>query len=127
MAGEVEGRREPPAGRHIELPSATVRERRDGLHGALERLGVQRPPVPNAAKVRQVVRPRAQPRRRAPRRRAETEASAASDQHRGALPQEHEREASDPDGGEQGLVGREEGGHAPPLAVEEVEPAPPPA
>lgn len=123
MAGEVERAREPAAGRYIELRSAAVRERRDGLHGALEGPGVHRPPVPDAAEVRQVVRHRAQPRRRA-RRRERRAGPAPGDEHGGALPQEDEREPGDPHGGEQGLVGREEGGRAPPLAVE-VEPPPP--
>lgn len=125
MAGQVERRGEPSAGRHIELPSATLRERRDGLDGALERLGVHRPPVPDAAKIRQFVRLGAQQRRRARRRRRRRRPqpeepaapAAAADRYLGALPQEHQREPDDPRGGEQRLVGREERGHAPPLAV----------
>jgi hypothetical protein len=55
--------------RHIELPPAAVREHGDGLDGALERLGVQGPPVPDPTKVREVVGVRAQPRGRAQQRR----------------------------------------------------------
>lgn len=120
VAGEVERAGEPPSGRHIELRSAAVRECRDGLDGALEGVGVHRPPVPDGAEVREVVGVRAQPGRRARRGREEP----APGEHGGALPEEDEREPGDPDGGEQGLVGREEGGRAPPLAVE-VEPPPP--
>jgi hypothetical protein len=128
VAGQVERRREPPAGGHIELPAAALRERRDGLDGALERPGVERPPVPNAAEVRKVVGRRAQPRRgaqRRERRRQEPEehapaaaapAGAAAPQgYRGALPQEHQREPDDPRGGQQRLFGCDEGCRAPAL------------
>lgn len=126
MAGEVEGRREPAPGGHIELPAASLRERGDGLDRALERLGVDRPPVPNGAEVREVVRRGAKPRRGARRRKrrrqepeepsaASSAGAGAAEGHRGALPQEHEGEPDDPRGGEQRLVGRDEGGRAPAL------------
>lgn len=92
MAGEVEGCREPAPGWHIELPAASLRERRDGLDSTLERRGVDRPAVPDGAEVRDVVRRGAEPRRGARRRRRHRQepevpsAAGAAEGHGGALP-----------------------------------------
>jgi hypothetical protein len=114
VAGEVERRGEPPPGWHGEPAPAPLGDRRDGR---LERGRVNRPPVPDRPELPQIVdgrggRPVPQRRHGALRhRRARVEPHAA---HGGALPQEDEREAQQP---EREQASPERGRGPPPVVV----------
>lgn len=105
MTGKIEGCREPEPGRHVELPAPPGPKRRNRLHRALKRLGVERLPVPNAAEIRQIVRHRPQPGDRSRHRPPPEERDAV---HRAQLPPEHQCESHDPEHQNQRPVGGEE-------------------
>lgn len=108
MAGEIERSSEPIPRGHSELASTTVLPQlRNGKHGPLEGMGVDRHPVPDTSEVGQVEGRRPQP-RNGPGRSSTENRQLGEDV---SLPQEHGKESEEPkDGEERGLVDGDEYG-----------------
>lgn len=110
MTGEIERRREPVPGRHIELSAAASPELRDRHHRPFKRRRIERQAIPHPSEVGQVVDGRPEPRELARQciRAAENEDGGGGGR-RVALPVEEGEEEEDPEDGEGGLVSGEEG------------------
>lgn len=105
MAGEIKRSRKPKPRRHIKLSTTLLTELGDSENSPIKRRRIQRNPIPNPPKVRQVKRHRPEPRQlpdgEGPPEKQDSITTIP-------LPEKHSEAEGDPEKSEKGFVGGEE-------------------
>lgn len=105
MTGEIKRSCKPKPRRHIKLPTTLLLELGDGENSPMKRSRIERNPIPNPPKVRQVKRHRPEPGQLAHREGPPEKQDSVSTV---PLPEKNSDAEGDPQKSEKGLVGGEE-------------------